>query len=454
MNANENKSAWLVDIAVNNVSQHDLKFEMTGYIFTLYTLYLSGAMTVGVPGNFIVLAIYYKHKPSSSLDCYILSISVIDLVCLVVTVPMYIVIQTKVWDIIDINSLCKALNFTGQIVTFAESFLLCAMAIERFIKVCRPKSTFYVDRRRKYIVLSIILSTIFISVPNLFFSWIGNRRHCRPITNPPWVSSAFFLLTVSLFIAMFGIVSFSYMNVARTLFQSVNKTTQNSITSRTLMQRNKIAPLPCQTDITPTTSKTFEKMTNVTSLPVKTNVTSIHINVSSSSSNEMVTGDAVYLGKRQSLGNGATNDIKKENEDGENYFVILGKTLETRERLSEITVDNSSTAEPIATKVKRRENVIRESLENMSLPQKRRLVKTTKISFLITITFIISWLPVWVYTVLAYTKTDIDVNGTFFLKQSYLINTFMDPILYLACNRNFRNKVKGLFIKNESTITS
>ncbi|KAK3589671.1 hypothetical protein CHS0354_015177 [Potamilus streckersoni] len=450
MSVPENKSDWMIDIAVSNASQQYLKFAMTDYIFTLYTLYLSGTMTVGIPGNSIILAIYYKHKPVSNVDYYILSISVLDLVCLVGTVPIYIVIQTRILDVLNVNTLCKALNFTGQIVTFAQSFLLCAMATERFIKVCRPRSTFSLDRRGKYIVLSIILSTIFISVPNLLFSWITNRRHCVPITNPPSIASAFFLLTVSLFIAMFGIVSLSYASVAKTLFQSVKKTTRNSITSRMKMQRNKIVPQPCQTDLKPTTSSSFERMTNETPLSVQTNDTSMYINARNPSSYLLVAGDATRLGKSPSHKDDANSGIVKDNENYGKDLATQGKRAVTTERLSGIFVKDLI---QVKSSDKQREKLVPDSFENMSLPQRKRLLRTTKISFLITITFIISWLPVWIYTVLVYSNSFRDPYGAFFLKQSYLINTFMNPILCLAFNRNFRNKAKGLFFKHQPTIT-
>ncbi|KAL3847681.1 hypothetical protein ACJMK2_018578 [Sinanodonta woodiana] len=443
MSVNENTTNWLIYHADRNVSRTDLKFEMPNYVFILYTMYLAGSMTVGIPGNAIILAIYYKHKPITNMDCYILSIAVLDLLCLVVTVPIYIMIQTKIWDVININNLCKAQTFTGQIVTYTESFLLCAMAAERFIKICRPRSSFYLDRRGKYIVLSIILSTAIISVPSLLFSWIDNRRSCVPITNPPWIATAFFLLSASLFIIMFAIVSCSYASVAKTLFQSVMKTAHYS---RRIIRRNKITPLSFQTDVMPSTSLTFEQITNEISLSIQTNVTSIQNDARSTTSNQ-VAGETASLGKMYPHRDNTNREIPKGNEYcGRNNF-ILRKTTVSTTHLSGIRAEDRIQAARVADNVTPSEQIVPDSFENMSIPQKRRLFRTTKVSFLITITFIISWLPVWIYTVLAYTKNFKDPYAPFFLKQSYVINTFMNPILCLACNRIFWNKAKGLFVK-------
>ncbi|KAK3589670.1 hypothetical protein CHS0354_015175 [Potamilus streckersoni] len=392
MSVNENKTILLIDIADRNVSQFYFKFEMPNYIFILYTLYLAGSMTIGVPGNSIILAIYYKHKPSTNVDCYILSIAVLDLVCLVVTVPIYILIQTNIWDVININSLCKALNFTGQIVTFAESFLLCVMAAERFLKVCRPKSQISLDRRGKYIVLSIILSTIVISVPNLLFSWIDYRRSCIPVTNPPSLASAFFLLSVSLFIIMFGIVSFCYASVAKTLFQSAMNTAQYSTTSRKIIQRNKINPLSYQTDLMPTTSFKIDQLTTETSLSMQTNVTSIQ-NAAINVSLNQVTGEAICFGKEDSNRDNINLDVTKDNKNYGNDLIVLRKPAKSTYHISGIHADDMTQVEHITANVTPREQLVPDSIENMSLPQKKRLFRTTKVSFLITITFIISWLP-------------------------------------------------------------
>ncbi|KAL3856579.1 hypothetical protein ACJMK2_011314 [Sinanodonta woodiana] len=447
MNISENNTAGLTDLAGRNMSGGDLNFEMSGYMFSLYTAYLAGSMIIGIPGNFILLAIYYKHKPLSNVDCYMLSIAVCDLVCLVATVPVYIVIQTKLLYVIDANTLCKALNFAGQILTFAESFLLSALAFERFITVCRPKSSCFHDHRVKYVIIVIFLSTVIISVPDLFFYWIISNRHCVPITQPPWIASGFFCLSVSLHIALFGIVLFSYTSVAMTLFQSLKITTHNSIDSRMIIRRNKIVPLPSQTELRPTTSCAFEKRTHTTPLPLQTNdVKSIQMTVSIPSSKHLLTGNGACLGKHSThrdITN--SNTLEEKENDGEDPITVE-KSAEKIDRQSRICINNSTQDGQITMKATLRETLAPELFENMTSANKRRLLMTTKITFLITITFIISWFPVWIYTVLVYANMYNDEAGSFFLKQSYLFNTFMNPIICAAFNRNFRNKAKLIIL--------
>ncbi|KAL3847682.1 hypothetical protein ACJMK2_018579 [Sinanodonta woodiana] len=439
----------IIYTAKSNVSLVDFKFEMPDNVFVLYILYLTGSMSIGIPGNFIVLAIYQKLKPSTNIDCYIVSIAGLDIVCLVVTVPMYIVIQTQLWDVTDVNTFCKTLIFTGQLVTFAESFLLCAMAIERFLKVCRPNLTSSPERQGKNIAVSILVTTCFISVPNLLFSWDDYNRNCLPIANPQWIASVFFLFTVSLLIIVFGIISFSYTSVAKKLFQTARKTTQNSIASRNIIRRNMITPLPCQMNLRPTTSCMFKKKTNETSLSLQTNITNIKV---ISSSQQLVMGETACSGRHHYKRDPTNSEIKEDNENYIKNITIQGKTnWKSVHRLGRRVRDLSQC--DTAIKVKQGEKVVRETFENMSLPQKRRFLRTTKVSVLITVTFIISWLPVWIYTVLAFAKTLKDPYGGFFLKQSYLINTCMNPFLYIACSRKFRYKAKELFLKHQSIIT-
>ncbi|KAL3847750.1 hypothetical protein ACJMK2_018644 [Sinanodonta woodiana] len=452
MSVPENKSAWMTDTVNSNVSLVDFKFEMPDHIFGLYVLYLTGSMAIGIPGNFIVLAIYQKLKPSTNIDCYIVSISVLDIACLVVTVPMYIVIHTKLWDVTDANTLCKVLNFTVQLVTFSESFLLCAMAIERFLKVCRPNLTSSLDGRGKYIVSTIILSTIFISFPNLIFSWVDYQRSCFPLTNPPWIASAFFIVTISLFIVMFGIVSFSYTSVVKTLFFSAQDSTNKSIAFRKIKGRNKITPLSYQMDLRPTTTYSLKRTRNETSTPVHGDVRNIQIHVTQSSSKLLLTVEAACLGKEHFHRDIDNSDIKKNIENYGKDLALQGNTYTKSETGSSICVPDISQAGHMA--IKRRQKVVREIFENMSLSQKKRFLRTTKISFLITVTFIISWLPVWIYTFLTFFELFKDPYAGLFLRKAFFINTFMNPILYLTCNRHFRNKVKGLFFKNRPTFTS
>ncbi|KAK3578601.1 hypothetical protein CHS0354_002172 [Potamilus streckersoni] len=101
MSSIENVTSWMVDSYGRNVTIFNFQLQMPDYIVAIYMLYLSMCMAIGVPGNSIVVVVFLKNKPKSNADWYIFCTAAFDLVCLLVTAPMYIVIQTKLWDVVD-----------------------------------------------------------------------------------------------------------------------------------------------------------------------------------------------------------------------------------------------------------------------------------------------------------------------------------------------------------------
>ena len=78
----------------------------------------------------------------------------------------------------------------------------------------------------------------------------------------------------------------------------------------------------------------------------------------------------------------------------------------------------------------------------------RRSLMTTRIVFLICLIFVLSWIPPWASfinfmfmpPITKQSPTYLAVN--MFCKMTYLITTFSNPILYMALNRTFRDKLK------------
>ena len=77
-------------------------------------------------------------------------------------------------------------------------------------------------------------------------------------------------------------------------------------------------------------------------------------------------------------------------------------------------------------------------------------LKITGVSFLICLIFIITWLPPWImFLCFSFLPEETKQNPTYlainlFCKKTFLINTFTNPILYTALNKDFRRKLKKL----------
>ena len=82
----------------------------------------------------------------------------------------------------------------------------------------------------------------------------------------------------------------------------------------------------------------------------------------------------------------------------------------------------------------------------------KRSLRTTRLTFLVCLVFLLSWLPPWSWFVASNFVTPFNTNFVtymtlrLFLPMTFLVNTFTNPLLYIALNESFREKVKTLII--------
>ncbi|KAK6180456.1 hypothetical protein SNE40_012607 [Patella caerulea] len=91
---------------------------------------------IGFPGNIASLVTIIRMKPVTSLTCYVALLAVVDNLTLVVKL-LHLVLQD--YHITTITSSeCKVLSFLGNVLVNYASWILVAMAIERFVAVWYP----------------------------------------------------------------------------------------------------------------------------------------------------------------------------------------------------------------------------------------------------------------------------------------------------------------------------
>ncbi|XP_063406310.1 cholecystokinin receptor type A-like [Mytilus trossulus] len=116
-----------------------LKIENTfeAEALTPITVYLILLMITGVVGNTIVLYIYKFRFKRSTSRIFILSLAAFDLITCILGMPYHILDMLYpylfVWD-----TLCKVLSFALTFTILASIFILDLIAIDRYRKICRP----------------------------------------------------------------------------------------------------------------------------------------------------------------------------------------------------------------------------------------------------------------------------------------------------------------------------
>ncbi|KAL8610902.1 hypothetical protein ACOMHN_056757 [Nucella lapillus] len=213
-------------------------------LYYFHVVYLSVAIVVGVPGNAVVVAAYGKLKAKSSCDWYILYIGILDLIICLFRVPTHLAMETGHWQQHGTNALCKCVYWLSQSVISASVFLFGFIAIDRYIKVCRPSVVISARFFRNSIPL-ITLGSILFALPTLWM--FANNAQDRCVLVPSRLGfrqlKIYYSFLFAAFIIMFVVVVICYTFIiikARRSQQAVKDHRKRSRQSD-LVQRREIS---------------------------------------------------------------------------------------------------------------------------------------------------------------------------------------------------------------------
>ena len=186
-----------------------------------YNAYLSGTIAFGVPGNLLVLVIYLKSRPVTSTDWFIIFISIYDLISSLISVPIYLTFSIGAWIYYGNDVICKLHMFISQSAVLSSTFLICGLAIERFYKVCRPKSTTFTSEKSKHTCMAISVTATVLSLP-CFALFYDKQMHCGSVTEGVLVKvlMAYYTGMLLSFLSAVVILIFTYSRIAVTILKS------------------------------------------------------------------------------------------------------------------------------------------------------------------------------------------------------------------------------------------
>lgn len=135
----------------------------------LFPLIFSYALIliIGVIGNAIVLLVYsvrYKHYPAR---IYILFLASIDFTICLFGLPYHLIDLTSPYTYTD-ELRCQILTFIIATLFYMSVFGLIVIAIDRYLKICRPLGTYQVSRfGKKRACFVAMVMAVLLSWPNL-----------------------------------------------------------------------------------------------------------------------------------------------------------------------------------------------------------------------------------------------------------------------------------------------
>ncbi|KAK7091597.1 uncharacterized protein [Littorina saxatilis] len=127
-------------------------------VFAPTLTYIIVLMVAGVVGNIIVFLVYFRrYKPSSSRT-FVLSMSVCDLLTNVLSLPTEFLFRFR--NDLEVNdAICRANGAAKSFLVLFSGFLLVTVALDRYMKVCRPTKRQYTLKKTLALCSVVAFST-------------------------------------------------------------------------------------------------------------------------------------------------------------------------------------------------------------------------------------------------------------------------------------------------------
>lgn len=132
-------------------------------------IYLGILIFVGIPGNITVLLVFLTKDQRCSHETFILGLAWIDLIACVVCMPFEI-IEMNFQYLFYSATVCKVFRFGDKLIAYASIFVIIALSVDRYRRVCHPFMRQMTITMAKCICFVAICISLLLSWPTLFLS--------------------------------------------------------------------------------------------------------------------------------------------------------------------------------------------------------------------------------------------------------------------------------------------
>ena len=162
INASENGSSTEGELNILEQYNHELLLYQLPAI-----IYASIMMMLGLPGNTIVFYVYLFKWRRSTSRVFILFLAALDMVNCATTIPMEIYIM-RFSVMLDQPFLCKISRFATYTMNSSSALILVGIAVDRFKRICRPYQKSFSEENCRWICIAAIVFSLSMTWPALF----------------------------------------------------------------------------------------------------------------------------------------------------------------------------------------------------------------------------------------------------------------------------------------------
>ncbi|VDI09418.1 cholecystokinin A receptor [Mytilus galloprovincialis] len=385
----------------------------------------------GTIGNAFVIFVYSRKKDKSTTTIFILTLAGTDFFTCLIIIPFTIVVE-YVEKQIRYDSACKIYQFLITSNVPFSSFIMVVIACDRYMKICRPWNQILDTKMAKKIIIFLFMFAVMLGIvialvhgiPNDFFMKLNGS----PITLTNTTTNS------SLLMQVFDINNETVSNLKMTTVTpaTVNQSKSNYLLNMTALKtkdetlflndlRSKIERLclPTEKYISSSVRNIFQKFYASLFLISFILVVIFYTLVFRS----LVMRRARKAKKRTYVG-----DITLGHHTAHQLMTTNTCTVATKSTMTENldgTTNNDTFKKPLQLKRTR------------SAQEKNRSanMKTAGILFIVTVVFIIAFLPAWLMAMRV-------VRGNIILFYMHFSYNVANPIIYAFFNQNFRKDIK------------
>ena len=389
------------------------KVYIPSFIYTIIMLVL------GSLGNTVVFYIYFTRWRKTTSRVFILALAAFDLINSFITTPTELYFMLN-WFQTTNGVLCKFSRFLTFMMNNCSSFTLLGIAVDRYINICRPLRTQMSTKQAKIIVFAGTLVAVLFAWPALVV--YGIQTIPIPVAPKTYVVGHLCLIADS-FVETDYPLHFVIVLLTGNLLIDVTLIIFYTTIAIQVIKRG--SSFLCAA---PGTDRKFSQ-TNSQSLT------------------EDVILDDQTSRKSPSILKKFANRYGGSQEKSDNEEEMKG--LNSSKQRS-IKKTNSGGAAEKRAKFNRQRSMSIQSEE----VRRARMIKITLMLFLVTLLFMLSFIPYCVIVIIRYVQSDyytsLSETGKAvyqFILRSYLLSMSLNPVIYSFMSEKFREECRNSFRK-------